>query len=142
MAPSASFFKINVAFRIGGRMYGVVLWNDHDQGRAVIWCEDHGNLAFFNGETDAQTAHLPDGLEPGDLVQFDMNESKRMRLAHNLTLVAPDEYPSLADDLREAGKSSGRPEPRHAVATPSNIIPFGLRLSRPGPATERARNAG
>ena len=33
-------------------MYGVVLWIDKNAQKAVIWCEDHGNLAYFNPQTD------------------------------------------------------------------------------------------
>ena len=29
-------------------MYGVILWSDQKAQRAVIWCEDHGKLAYFN----------------------------------------------------------------------------------------------
>ena len=34
-------------------MYGVILWSDQTAQRAVIWCEDHGKLAYFNRQTDA-----------------------------------------------------------------------------------------
>ena len=28
-------------------MYGVVLWADASDTKAVIWCEDQGNLAYY-----------------------------------------------------------------------------------------------
>ncbi len=28
-------------------MYGVILWSDQEAQRAVIWCEDHGKLAYL-----------------------------------------------------------------------------------------------
>ena len=142
MALRSAFFKVNLAFRIGGRMYGVVLWNDHDQGRAVIWCEDHGNLAFFNGEHDTQPGHLPCGLEPGDLVQFDVNENKRMRFARNLSLVAPDEYPSLAEELREAGRATNGAVSPPCPEQSSNIIPFGSRPEVAAPVREPVLKSG
>ena len=30
-------------------MFGVVLWADPVDRKAVIWCEDHGDLAYFKG---------------------------------------------------------------------------------------------
>ena len=82
-------------------MFGVVLWSDQIRKRAVIWCEDHGDLAFFSGD-DEKTM---DGtvMEPGDLVQFDVRSERHMRLASNPKLVATDEYPTLANDLMKAG---------------------------------------
>ena len=28
-------------------MYGVILWSDPEGGQAVIWCEDRGDLAYY-----------------------------------------------------------------------------------------------
>ncbi len=47
------------------------------------------------------------GLDPGDLVQFDLSESGDMRMAENPRLVAEDHYPSLAGRLKEAGGVAG-----------------------------------
>lgn len=82
-------------------MFGVVLWSDQIRKRAVIWCEDHGDLAFFSG--DDETAMDGAAMEPGDLVQFDVRSERHMRLASNPKLVATDEYPTLANDLMKAG---------------------------------------
>ncbi len=98
-------------------MFGVVLWSDNSQNRAVIWCEDHGDLAFFKGdESDGRGAvHLV----PGDLVQFEMQEAHNMRLAVNPRMVASDQYPTLTMDLKNAGQSndamtsSGSAEAQH-----------------------------
>lgn len=81
-------------------MYGVVLWSDRKRNRAVIWCEDHRNLAFFRQDSD-------DGGEsgqfvPGDLVEFDLREENNLRLAVDPCIVAPHEFPSLAGDLKSA----------------------------------------
>ena len=82
-------------------MFGVVLWSDQQQNRAVIWCDDHGDLAFYNGECDGGEWEEP--LDPGDLVQFELHEDGTMRMARNPRLVVPDEYPTLTDDLKTAG---------------------------------------
>ncbi|WP_397541440.1 hypothetical protein [Roseovarius salis] len=81
-------------------MYGVVLWSDSKRNRAVIWCEDHRNLAFFNEEDDTATSR--EGFEPGDLVAFDLREENDLRLAVDPYVVAPHEFPSLAMDLKSA----------------------------------------
>jgi len=85
-------------------MYGVVLWSDSRQTKAVIWCEDHRNLAFFKRDGEAGPG-MPGGgtrFVPGDLVEFDLREENDLRLAVDPCLVAPHEYPSLAADLRSA----------------------------------------
>ena len=91
-------------------MHGVIIWSDKAQGqsvgRAVIWCEDHGDLAFYGGKADGseQTATQFGTLEPGDLVYFDLREDNGLRLAFNPRLVSADEYPTLMQDLKETGR--------------------------------------
>lgn len=82
-------------------MYGVVLWSDKRQDRAVIWCEDHRNLAFFSNEAVGEG--FGSGFEPGDLVKFELREEADLRMAVDPCLVAPGEYPSLARELMRAG---------------------------------------
>ena len=83
-------------------MYGVIIWSDQALGRAVIWCEDHGDLAFYGGETDSPMTGSP--LAPGDLVFFELREDEKLRQAFSPRLVAVDEYPTLTHDLRETGR--------------------------------------
>lgn len=68
----------------------------------MIWCEDHGDLAFFDGSRDAATVD-DFGGNPGDYVRFDLHEGRQLRRARNPVLVAADEYPALVDDLKQAG---------------------------------------
>ena len=77
-------------------MFGVVLWSDHIERKAVIWCEDHGDLAFCN-EVLNEDDEL---LETGDLIQFDVTLFQDMRLAQNLRKVSEGAYHGLADTLR------------------------------------------
>lgn len=90
-------------------MYGVVLWSDGGSDRTLIWCEDHGDLAFSKGRDEA----VEDGLRTGDVVRFDMVEDGELRIARNVRLIAAEEYPTLADTLldnkgsRPVGKSGG-----------------------------------
>ncbi len=128
---------------IGEDMFGVVLWSDPNQKRAVIWCEDHGDLAFFNGDGVDPTQALV--MDPGDLVQFDLCEDRHIRLASNAKLVASEEYPTLANDLKNANDGAD-----HAVPLPkitaqktgkAKIIAFERKptlAARPG---QRARQA-
>jgi hypothetical protein len=105
-------------------MHGVVLWSDRRQNRAVIWCEDHGDLAYYDGD-------MPEGessawLDPGDLVRFDVQEGQRMRLVNNPSVVASDQYPTLAGDVRREGARHRMTLPQ-AAAAGSKIIPMAPR---------------
>lgn len=85
-------------WKMGRKMNGVVLWSDKDHRKAVIWCEDHGDLAFCD-HTDPRHPVMPDA---GDWVQFEITQLGDQRRASNLTLIDPDLYPSLRDLLRSA----------------------------------------
>lgn len=78
-------------------MLGVVLWSDTNDNKAVIWCEDHGDLAFFNGGSEQPDALL--GLDAGDLVQFELSEERHQRYAKNPRPVMHGAYSGLSDTL-------------------------------------------
>ena len=80
-------------------MYGVVIWSDQLKNRAVIWCEDHGDLAYFRG--DSAGAEVSE-IGPGDLVEFDLAASDGLRLADAPRLVAPKSHPHIARALKRA----------------------------------------
>ncbi len=63
-------------------MYGVVLWSDLLENKAVFWCEDQGDLVFFhaNPETDSECSG---DFDAGDLVQFDVYVDSKLRKARN-----------------------------------------------------------
>ena len=103
-------------------MFGVVLWSDEDQDKAVIWCEDHGDLAFYRKPEN----HTRIQLDAGDWVQFDMTMDRHLRFAHNPNPICEALYPELADTL-------GAVAPAHASVQVSHdpqdrgsarIIPF------------------
>lgn len=85
----------------GMTMYGIVLWSGNEGRKAVIWCEDHGDLAFF--ETVADPVDGP-RLEAGDMVRFRSEAGRRMRLAVDLERVADQRFPEVVDTLK--GKSN------------------------------------
>lgn len=62
-------------------MIGVVLWFDSRESKAVIWCEEKGELALFNAGQGSSDADVQ--LEPGDLVRFDVSQEGHRRRAHN-----------------------------------------------------------
>lgn len=95
-------------------MYGVVLWSDKKQNRAVIWCEDHRNLAFYKDESNLSEAS---GFVPGDLVEFDLREVDDMRLAVDPSIVSKHEFASLPGDLKTA-KAKLR---RNKIAPPKPV---------------------
>lgn len=108
----------------GWKMFGVVLWSDPEDRKAVIWCEDHGDLAFFGA---AHQAPLPEfALDAGDLVQFDLTEEQHLRFAHNPRLVSEGACPDLADAL--APNTPTAPQARSASA---EIILFEPRKAPP-----------
>jgi hypothetical protein len=83
-------------------MFGVVLWSDEQEQKAVIWCEDHGDLAFYRNADDTS----PCDLDAGDWVHFDMTMERSQRLAHNPKLIHEGVYPDLAVALSAASENS------------------------------------
>ena len=115
-------------------MLGVVLWSDTNDNKAVIWCEDHGDLAFFNGGSEQPDALS--GLDAGDLVQFDLSEERHQRFARNPRPVMHGAYAGLPDTLCDA-QASGPEKARTASRDPirrtmssGDIIPFAAAKAR------------
>lgn len=88
-------------------MLGVVLWSDTNAHKAVIWCEDQGELAFYT--PSERSVHSAPLLDAGDLVQFDVTVQKNMRKASNPQLLQHSHSPNLPTDLR-----ASHPEPEFA----------------------------
>lgn len=105
-------------------MYGVVLWSDRRTNRAVIWCEDHGDLAFYRGVAGGDVA-----MAAGDLIEFDLREEHDMRRADMPRLVTRRSHPTLGADLKRASACMGaidRATPLAAnSAGPAEIVPIG-----------------
>lgn len=79
-------------------MNGVVLWSDADQHKAVIWCEDQGDLAFYAQKTPLEMVDLHEG----DLICFDLTLQKNRRMAENPQILAEAVCMGLAHCLSEA----------------------------------------
>lgn len=106
-------------------MLGVVLWSDNCDNKAVIWCEDQGDLAYFNG---GEGAPLGDAdLDAGDLVSFELQQERHLRYAKNPQRIAQGAYNGLADSLQDTAtpaqpKKLRSPLPRPARS--ADVISF------------------
>ena len=106
-------------------MFGVVLWCDALVSRAVIWCEDHGDLAYFRRADTVE----PVQIDAGDWVQFDVTTGCDMRYAHNPRLVAEGVFAGLADNLKGVNVA-GRPTAGPPAAPAAEVIRIAPRLAR------------
>jgi hypothetical protein len=109
-------------------MYGVVLWSDEQEQKAVIWCEDHGDLAFYRNDDGTNACEL----DAGDWVCFDMTMERSQRLAHNPKLIHEGVYPELADALSAASPKNIAPiqatkqdQPLSSARGSAQVIPIG-----------------
>lgn len=82
-------------------MFGVVLWSDTNAQKAVIWCEDQGELAFYT--PCDHSVHTAPALDAGDLVKFDVTVQKNVRKATNPQLMQQSHAPNLQTHLRSNG---------------------------------------
>ena len=97
-------------------MYGVVLWSDKQDRNALIWCEDHGDLAYFRQDDALDSVTL----DAGDWIQFDIETVHRQRVASNPRLVAEGLYCGLPGRLNSAGDAPGAPR----RVTGADVIPL------------------
>ncbi len=99
-------------------MIGVILWSDAADQKAVIWCEDQGDLAFLSSP---DAVHLPDTFfDVGDVVEFDVQASRNMRLAHNAIRLRQGTGTELRDELQAISMSEGVV----GASKTAEIIPF------------------
>ena len=126
---AAVFFDFYCQYTtLDGIMIGVILWSDTAENKAVIWCEDHGDLAFLSA---AESVVLPDPFfEVGDVVEFDVKTTRNLRLATNPERIEQSWGPALSDNLRSLSAIGS--EMAQASAT---VIPF-----QPSDASQNARH--
>lgn len=118
-------------------MFGVVLWSDDEDRKAVIWCEDHGDLAFYRSPGDAQNV----SMDAGDWVEFELSMDRNMRFAHNPRLIAEGVFPELPETLETAGAVQLSPAaPVHQHRGSAEIIPFAA-SHQPGHGQRRTATA-
>lgn len=115
---------------LGRAMIGVILWSDPTTEKAVIWCEDHGDLAFLSRD---ECASLPEAFfDVGDMVEFDAFAERNLRKVRRARLLQQSHDTALPDSLHQI-----RHEKRALVdvTDSAEIIPFRLHpKARPTPA--------
>lgn len=90
-------------------MIGVILWSSPAKEKAVIWCEDHGALAYLQGQENlAFTKEWPDS---GDLVELEVEMVQDLRHARCVTLVSGNKRSELPGLLRGMGEKAGATRP-------------------------------
>lgn len=104
-------------------MYGVILWSDHNAKKAVIWCEDHGKLAYFNPAVDENdsTQGGESMFGVGDLIKFQVSDWCTVRRASKVQLIAAAQFPGLAGGLTVARSELNKKE---QMAGLGNVISF------------------
>ena len=103
-------------------MIGVILWSDKQERKAVVWCEDQGDLAFL-GCGSTQYDNLGQ-LAEGDILEFDIEIDGDLRCVNNPILLtgyeSGDVAVGLIDNTQVAethlGKVLAFPSP-----TPANV---------------------
>ncbi len=108
-------------------MYGVVIWANADQHKAIIWCEDQGDLAYYT--KDCASALDGMSLDPGDLIHFDMRLERSLRMVDNPQRVESASHVGLASSLTETNS-----QPTHTTrkASAENIVAFPSRAPSTG----------
>ncbi|UXU75141.1 MULTISPECIES: hypothetical protein [unclassified Paracoccus (in: a-proteobacteria)] len=85
-------------------MIGVILWSSPARQKAVIWCEDHGALAYLKGTEDLMTAAA--WPEAGDLVELEVEMLDGLRHARAVHVVDGNRRPELPGLLRSMSEKS------------------------------------
>lgn len=127
------FVRVNFLVKLNKRetelddiMLGVVLWSDAADRKAVIWCEDQGDLAYVNAPQEVLDTE--DFFDAGDLVQFDMETTQAMRYANNTRLVIEKAGPCLADVLIDrAADASGQDQTAEIIHLNARRAPIEVR---------------
>ena len=103
-------------------MYGVVIWSNADQRKAIIWCEDQGDLAYYTQDC----ASALDGvtLDPGDLIQFDLRLERSLRMVDNPHRVESGTHANLASSLGTGNVNQTEPSRAWPKRKTDNIVTF------------------
>lgn len=82
-------------------MIGVVVWSSSDREKAVIWCEDHGALAYLQGRENLAMPGMG-WPEAGDLMELETEFHASLRHARCVALLSEAQCPALPDALRRS----------------------------------------
>ncbi|MCD1620062.1 hypothetical protein ACFSDD_09510 [Salipiger marinus] len=109
------------------KMYGVVLWADQTDNQAVVWCEDHGDLAYWHDTGSPQ--HEGPCLDAGDLIQFELMQDRNLRYVRNPERVMQQHFAGLAGRLKTARGAVARPSDARDRGT--TVLAFPARRRAP-----------
>ena len=103
-------------------MIGVVIWSAEAESKAIIWCEDHGELAYLR--QSPHKAASAERFDEGDLIQFDVTELNNLRLAKNPRRIAQHYCCDLSSVIATAGavKDSLEAAPKAADVSAGNVV--------------------
>ena len=99
-------------------MLGVVLWCDTQSRKAVFWCEDHRDLAYYEATTDPKCG-MPE-FDAGDIVRFELRDDPYLRRAYDPCVVSDKSYSELPGWLRSTASVKLTSGPRAQSARGSN----------------------
>lgn len=94
-------------------MLGVVLWSDQVDRKAVFWCEDHGDLAYFDGSVSELDGTM--FFDAGDMVRFDVSVEQRLRKAVNPRMVQERACAGLTEKLKRTVRPTLPGAPRQSA---------------------------
>lgn len=78
-------------------MDGLVIWAEPDSKKAIIWCQDHGHLAWLEGwPAQRFSTGFPD---VGDLLDVEVGDSGGMRPVIRATMKKSGFDPLVVDRL-------------------------------------------
>ncbi len=95
-------------------MIGVVLWCDQADRKAVIWCDDNGDLAFYHDKDGVLDP--TEFFDAGDMVQFDVDICRNLRQAKNARLVQERAFSGLPERLKNSAGMS--------ASDTAQVLPF------------------
>lgn len=113
-------------------MFGVVLWSNTKERTAVIWCEDHGDLAIYNeAEAICPCTSL---LGEGDLVRVEMKEKNGLRQVRSAVIIEAGHAVGLPTAIKgaatEAAASRQSAYSTRNRVSDSTVVPFPGRPAR------------
>lgn len=106
-------------------MIGLVLWSDAEDSKAVFWCEDHGDLAYFDASLEPEVEAVC--LNAGDMVSFELTVEDSVRQARRPLVVTPKICNGIQEHLLETASRNEQVqvEPRKT----DNVVPFKARTA-------------
>ncbi len=109
-------------------MYGVVLWSDPQKRQAVVWCSDHGDLAYVQSRDcmDAE-GDLP---KAGTSCVIEFHNQNGLRVCKKLTPMTEEALPDLPNILHNEAKP-------HTADAPKGNPPLPRKTARPAASHKR-----